>query len=200
MVSALVRRPRAFSVLEVLIAFLILGLAVLPVLGLFSSTGMEARQTSDYALGIVITEKVAEEMRAEKARLRQDVGALKRFKGYVDYGHFTPIQLAAATALAECDAAVDEVKETYRARRDALTDGLAGAGWTIPPAAATMFVWAPVPFGSSVDFALRLLERARVAVAPGVGFGPGGEGFVRFALVEEVERTREACRRIAAAL
>jgi alanine-synthesizing transaminase len=133
---------------------------------------------------------------------RELVGALKRFKGYVDYGHFTPVQLAAATALGpECDAAVAEVRETYRARRDALVEGLAQAGWRVEPAAATMFVWAPVPGGgSSVDLALRLLEKARVAVAPGVGFGPGGEGWVRFALVEEVERTREACRRIAAAL
>jgi alanine-synthesizing transaminase len=131
------------------------------------------------------------------------VGGLKRFKGYVDYGHFTPVQLAAATALgAECDAAVAEVRSTYRARRDALVDGLAAAGWRIPTAEATMFVWAPLPAGhtSSVEFSLRLLEQARVAVAPGVGFGPGGEGFVRFALVEEVERTREACRKIAAAL
>ncbi len=132
---------------------------------------------------------------------RQLVGALKRFKGYVDYGHFTPVQLAAATALSECDLAVAEIRQTYRARRDALTVGLAQAGWQVPTAAATMFVWAQVPSKeSSVDFSLRLLERARVAVAPGVGFGPGGEGFVRFALVEDVERTREACARIAKAL
>jgi alanine-synthesizing transaminase len=132
---------------------------------------------------------------------RELVGALKRYKGYVDYGHFTPVQLAAATALADCDEAVKEVREIYRARRDALTEGLAHAGWKIPRAEATMFVWAPLPakFSVSVDFALQLLERARVAVAPGVGFGPGGEGYVRFALVEEVERTKEACRRIASA-
>jgi alanine-synthesizing transaminase len=131
------------------------------------------------------------------------VGGLKRFKGYVDYGHFTPVQLAAATALtAECDAAVAEVRDVYRHRRDALVEGLAAAGWKIPTAEATMFVWAPLPAGmtNSVEFSMRLLEQARVAVAPGIGFGPGGEGFVRFALVEEVERTREACRRIAAAL
>ena len=83
-----------------------------------------------------------------------------------------------------------EIRETYRARRDALTSGLAEVGWKVPLAAATMFVWAQVPLAmSSVDFSLRLLERAKVAVAPGVGFGPGGEGFVRFALVEEVDRT-----------
>src|SRR5262249_33435982 len=129
------------------------------------------------------------------------VGGLKRFKGYVDYGHFTPVQLAAATALsAECDPAVAEIRDTYRARRDALVDGLAAAGWKIPTAEATMFVWAPLPQGltNSVEFSLRLLEEARVAVAPGVGFGPGGEGYVRFALVEEVDRTREACKRISA--
>ena len=81
-------------------------------------------------------------------------------------------------------------------------EGLAQAGWKVPTAEATMFVWAPLPSGftSSVEFSLRLLERAQVAVAPGIGFGPGGEGYVRFALVEEVDRTREACRRISAAL
>jgi alanine-synthesizing transaminase len=130
------------------------------------------------------------------------IGGLRRYKGYVDYGHFTPVQLAAATALAECDSAVAEVRELYRQRRDALVEGLAQAGWKIPTAEATMFVWAPLPsgFSSSVEFSVRLLEKAGVAVAPGIGFGPGGEGHVRFALVEEVDRTREACRRVAAAL
>jgi alanine-synthesizing transaminase len=135
---------------------------------------------------------------------RELVGALRRIKGYLDYGHFTPVQLAAATALADCDAAVAEIRALYRARRDALTDGLAAAGWPIARAEATMFVWAPLPerfrAEGSVQFSMRLLESARVAVAPGVGFGPGGEGYVRFALVEEVERTRAACARIAAAL
>jgi alanine-synthesizing transaminase len=132
------------------------------------------------------------------------VGALKRIKGYLDYGHFMPVQLAAVTALAEGDAAVTEVRELYRVRRDALIAGLNGAGWPVEPPAATMFVWAPLPPSlrelGSVAFALRLLERARVAVAPGVAFGPGGEGYVRFALVEEVDRIHEACRAIAAAL
>jgi alanine-synthesizing transaminase len=133
---------------------------------------------------------------------RELVGALKRFKGYVDYGHFAPVQLAAVTALSSaCDGAVAEIRETYRARAEALVAGLREAGWAVPAAAATMFVWAPVPLQmSSVDFSLRLLERARVAVAPGVGFGPGGEGWVRFALVEEVDRIAEACRRVATAL
>lgn len=134
----------------------------------------------------------------------QLVGALRKIKGYLDYGHFTPAQLGAVTALAEGDQAVREVRELYRARRDALCAGLAAAGWPVPSPAATMFVWAPIPprFAAegSVNFAVRLLERARVAVAPGVAFGAGGEGFVRFALVEEVDRVQAACRSIARAL
>jgi alanine-synthesizing transaminase len=135
---------------------------------------------------------------------RQLVGALRRIKGYLDYGHFTPVQLGAVTALTDGEGAVAEVRETYRARRDALCAGLAAAGWPVAPPAATMFVWAPLPERfrdeGSVKFALRLLERARVAVAPGVGFGAGGEGHVRFALVEEVDRIGAACAAIARAL
>jgi alanine-synthesizing transaminase len=114
------------------------------------------------------------------------------------------VQLGAVEALERGDEAAAEVRATYRARRDALVAGLARAGWPVEPPAATMFVWAPIPprfaGGGSVAFAMRLLERARVAVAPGVGFGPGGEGFVRFALVEEVERIQAACDAIARAL
>jgi alanine-synthesizing transaminase len=131
---------------------------------------------------------------------RELVGALKKIKGYLDYGHFAPVQLAAVTALEAGDEAVRAVRETYRARRDALIGGLAQAGWPVEPPAATMFVWAPVPekfrTAGAVKFAMELLDHARVAVAPGNGFGPGGEGFVRFALVEEVVRIEAACRAI----
>jgi alanine-synthesizing transaminase len=132
------------------------------------------------------------------------VGALKKIKGYLDYGHFAPAQLGAVTALEHGDQLVAQVRATYRARRDALVAGLGRAGWTVPSPAATMFVWAPIPeqfrADGSVAFALMLLERARVAVAPGIGFGPGGEGYVRFALVEEVARIGDACRAIGEAL
>src|SRR5262249_40158556 len=120
------------------------------------------------------------------------VGALKRIKGYLDYGHFAPAQLGAVSALESADRAVAEVRALYRARGDALVAGLETAGWSVPAAAATMFVWAAIPSRwatlGSMNFALMLLEKAHVAVAPGAGFGAGGEGFVRFALVEEVER------------
>jgi alanine-synthesizing transaminase len=132
------------------------------------------------------------------------VGALRKIKGYLDYGHFTPVQLGAVEALERGDDAAAEVRATYRARRDALVAGLLRAGWPVEPAAATMFVWAPIPprfaAGGSVAFAMRLLAQARVAVAPGIGFGPGGEGFVRFALVEEVDRIHAACAAVARAL
>ncbi len=132
------------------------------------------------------------------------VGALKRIKGYLDYGHFAPVQLAAVSALENGDQAVREIVSTYRARRDALVRGLGTAGWTVPSPAATMFVWAEIPArfraGGSVQFAMELLEKAGVAVAPGVAFGPGGEGFVRFALVEEVDRIDAACRALGLAL
>jgi alanine-synthesizing transaminase len=135
---------------------------------------------------------------------RELVGALKRLKGYLDYGLFTPVQLAAAHALAHGDDAVRDVRELYRQRRDALCSGLARAGWRVAPPAATMFVWAEIPEAhrgrGALGFSLHLLDAAKVAVAPGTGFGLGGEGFVRFALVEEVERIEAACRAIAAAL
>ena len=139
---------------------------------------------------------------------RELVGALKRIKGYLDYGHFAPLQLAAATALDDGDHAVAEIRGRYRERRDALIAGLASVGWKVDAPAATMFVWAKIPesqtrgrgSSSSVAFALELLDKARVAVAPGVAFGSGGEGYVRFALVEEVERTTAACVAIGRAI
>jgi alanine-synthesizing transaminase len=128
------------------------------------------------------------------------IGALGRVKSYLDYGAFTPIQVAATAALNGPQECIDEMRERYRARRDALVDGLRQAGWEIPVPEATMFAWAPVPerFSNmgSLAFSKLLLEEANVAVAPGVGFGEYGEGFVRIALVENRQRLRQASRNI----
>jgi alanine-synthesizing transaminase len=129
------------------------------------------------------------------------VGALGTIKGYLDYGIFGPVQLAAATALSPaCDADVAANRELYKRRAAVLCEGLAAAGWPVPRPAASMFVWAPLPARAAaqgaVKFASDLLAEARVAVSPGVGFGPGGEGFVRFALVETDDRARAACAAI----
>ena len=128
------------------------------------------------------------------------VGALTTIKGYLDYGMFAATQLAAATALSSCDADVDANRERYKHRSKLLVDGLAKAGWRVPLPTASMFVWAPVPAThatlSAVGFASALLEQARVAVSPGVGFGPGGEGYVRFALIEPDDRALRACAAI----
>jgi alanine-synthesizing transaminase len=128
------------------------------------------------------------------------IAGLARLKSYLDYGTFQPIQIASAVALREADEHVAAVCDTYRSRRDALCAGLARAGWSVTPPRATMFVWAPIPpacreLGSN-DFALRLLREARVSVSPGAGFGPGGDGFVRFALVENEQRIGQAVRGI----
>ena len=132
------------------------------------------------------------------------VGALAKLKSYLDYGTFQPIQLAAAEALATGDGFVAEVNKTYMKRRDALVDGLADIGWKVDKPAGTMFVWAEVPGPydemGSLDFSIHLLEHAGVAVSPGVGFGPSGEGHVRFALVEEVGRIEQAADRIGESL
>jgi alanine-synthesizing transaminase len=128
------------------------------------------------------------------------VGSLTTIKGYLDYGIFAPTQLAAATALATCDADVEENRARYRHRAEVLVKGLAAAGWPVEMPTASMFVWAPLPAAhrqrSAVEFAAALLAEARVAVSPGVGFGPGGEGFVRFALVEPDDRASAACAAI----
>jgi alanine-synthesizing transaminase len=132
------------------------------------------------------------------------VAALARLKSYLDYGTFQPIQIAAIVALREAQDHVEAVREEYRNRRDALCDGLGRIGWEIVPPRATMFVWAPIPAAyrsaGSHDFALRLLREARVSVSPGAGFGPGGDGFVRFALVENQQRIAQAVRGVRAAL
>src|SRR6185436_3253042 len=131
---------------------------------------------------------------------RQLVGALTNIKGYLDYGSFAPVQLAAATALTSCDGDVAENRAVYKHRAKLLCTELEAVGWSVPLPVASMFVWAPLPAQAAglgaVKFASELLERARVAVSPGVGFGPGGEGFVRFALVENDDRTRRACAAI----
>src|ERR1700728_1593875 len=132
------------------------------------------------------------------------INALTRMKSYLDYGAFTPIQVAAATALNGPQDCVAEVRALYKERRDVLIDGLRLAGWDIPAPEATMFAWAPVPEEfknlGSLAFSKLLLERANVAVSPGVGFGEHGEGFVRIALVENRQRLRQATRNIKAFL
>jgi alanine-synthesizing transaminase len=132
------------------------------------------------------------------------VAALAKLKSYLDYGTFQPIQLAAATALEKGDAFVSEICEIYRRRRDLLVDGLSAGGWKVDRPAGTMFVWGEIPGPyadmGSVDFSIHLLEKAGVAVSPGIGFGPSGDGFVRFALVDDDERIVLASDRIAQAL
>ncbi len=128
------------------------------------------------------------------------IGALARIKSYLDYGAFTPIQVAATAALNGCQDCVEEVRTRYRERRDVLIEGLASAGWPVPAPPATMFVWAPVPEPwralGSLAFSKLLLEEAKVAVSPGIGFGEYGEGYVRLALVENRQRIRQAVRSI----
>mgnify|MGYP001333479687 FL=1 len=128
------------------------------------------------------------------------IAALARVKSYVDYGAFTPIQVAAAAALNGPQDCVESMRELYRKRRDVLIDGLANAGWTVPSPKATMFAWAPLPpaFANlgSLEFSKLLLSEANVAVSPGVGFGEYGEGYCRLALVENTQRIRQAVRNI----
>lgn len=135
---------------------------------------------------------------------RRLVGALTRIKSYLDYGAFTPIQVAATAALNGPQDCVEAVRTLYRERRDVLVDGLTKAGWPVPPPPATMFCWAPLPpaFAAmgSLAFAKLLLEEAEVAVSPGIGFGEYGEGHVRIALVENRHRLRQAVRNIRAFL
>jgi alanine-synthesizing transaminase len=132
------------------------------------------------------------------------VGALAKLKSYLDYGTFQPIQIASIVAMNEAPDYPREVNEIYKGRRDALVDGLARIGWDIPKPQGTMFVWAPIPEPyeemGSLEFAKMLVPEAKVAVSPGVGFGPGGEGFVRFALVENEKRITQAIRGIRKAL
>ena len=132
------------------------------------------------------------------------VAALAKLKSYLDYGTFQPIQIASIVAMNEAPDYPLEVNHIYLARRDALIDGLARVGWEIEKPKGTMFVWAPIPEAyaelDSMEFAKLLVREAKVAVAPGVGFGVGGEGFVRFALVENEQRIGQAIRGIRRAL
>ncbi len=128
------------------------------------------------------------------------IAALARVKSYLDYGAFTPVQVAAAAALNGPQDCVDEIRAVYRKRRDCLVECWERAGWPIPAPPATMFAWAPIPQQfqeiGSLEFSKLLLEKANVAVSPGVGFGEYGEGYVRVALVENEQRIRQAARNI----
>jgi len=135
---------------------------------------------------------------------REIVQALAKLKSYLDYGVFQPIQIAAIVAMNEASDYPKEVNEIYWSRRDALCDGLGRIGWPVERPKATMFVWAPIPEPyremGSLEFASFLVREAKVAVAPGVGFGPTGDGFVRFALIENEKRIGQAVRNLRRAL
>jgi alanine-synthesizing transaminase len=126
------------------------------------------------------------------------IAALARVKSYLDYGAFTPIQVAATAALNGPDDCIREMRETYRRRRDTLVESFGRAGWEIPPPEASMFAWAPLPEAfrgvGSMDFATLMVEKSGVVVSPGVGFGEHGEGYVRIAMVENEQRIRQAAR------
>ena len=128
------------------------------------------------------------------------VSALARMKSYLDYGMFTPIQVAAIVALEQCDDEVEKIRDMYQQRRDVLCEGLTAAGWPVDKPKATMFVWAEIPDQykemGSLEFAKKLLLEARVAVSPGIGFGEYGDDHVRFSLIENEQRTRQAVRGI----
>ncbi|MDU1807197.1 MAG: aminotransferase class I/II-fold pyridoxal phosphate-dependent enzyme, partial [Bradyrhizobium sp.] len=126
------------------------------------------------------------------------IAALARVKSYLDYGAFTPVQVAATAALNGPDDCIREMRETYRKRRDTLVEAFGRAGWEIPSPEASMFAWAPLPEAfkglGSMQFATLMVEKSGVAVSPGVGFGEHGEGYVRIALVENEQRIRQAAR------
>ncbi len=128
------------------------------------------------------------------------VGALMRIKSWLDYGMFTPIQVASTIALNEDQACVDEIRENYRRRRDVLLRSFANAGWEINKPRASMFVWARIPDSfqhlGSLEFSKRLLKEAKIAVSPGIGFGAYGDEYVRIALIENEERIRQAARNL----
>jgi len=128
------------------------------------------------------------------------IAALSRVKSYIDYGAFTPIQAAAVAALNGPQDIVETNRELYRKRRDVMVEAFGRAGWDIPPPKASMFAWAPLPDAlkemGSLEFSKQLLTHAGVAVAPGVGYGEDGEGFVRIAMVENEQRLRQAARNV----
>jgi alanine-synthesizing transaminase len=128
------------------------------------------------------------------------IAALTRVKSYLDYGAFTPVQVAATAALNGPDDCIREMRDTYRKRRDAMVESFGRAGWHVPSPKASMFAWAPIPDPfkplGSVEFSKLLVEKAEVAVAPGIGFGEHGDDHVRIALVENEQRIRQAARNI----
>ena len=128
------------------------------------------------------------------------IGALTRVKSYLDYGAFTPIQAAACAALNGPQDIVEKNRNLYQARRDVMVEAFGRAGWEIPPPPASMFAWAPLPPAlremGSLEFSKQLLTHAEVAVAPGVGYGEQGEGYVRIAMVENEQRLRQAARNV----
>ena len=128
------------------------------------------------------------------------IAALEKIKSYLDYGAFTPIQVAAASALSSDSATIERTRGIYRKRRDVLVDAMGNAGWDIPSPEATMFAWAPIPEKfrplGSLEFSKVLLKEADISVAPGIGFGEYGENFVRIGLVENEHRIRQAARNI----
>ena len=131
---------------------------------------------------------------------RDLIAAMTRVKSYIDYGAFTPIQAGACAALNGPQDVVEENRQIYHKRRDVLVESFGRAGWDVPPPPASMFAWAPIPpvlaHLGSLEFSKQLLTQAKVAVAPGVGYGEEGEGFVRIALVENEQRLRQAARNI----
>jgi alanine-synthesizing transaminase len=128
------------------------------------------------------------------------IAALARVKSYLDYGAFTPIQVAATAAINGPDDCIHEMRSIYKRRRDVLVESFGRAGWQVPPPRASMFAWAPLPEAfapiGSIEFSTLLVEKAGVAVSPGIGFGEHGEGYVRIALVENEQRIRQAARNI----
>jgi len=128
------------------------------------------------------------------------IAALARVKSYLDYGAFTPVQVAATAALNGPEDCIREMRDTYKRRRDVLVESFGRAGWEIPPPRASMFAWAPLPEPfrtvGSVEFSTLLVEKAELAVSPGIAFGEQGEGFVRIALVENEQRIRQAARNL----
>ena len=128
------------------------------------------------------------------------IAALARIKSYLDYGVFQPIQIASIIALRECEEETKKICAVYQRRRDVLVEGLCRAGWPVRSPQGTMFLWAPLPAQfrdmGSLEFAKLLMEKALVAVSPGIGFGPMGEGHVRFSFIENEHRTRQAARNI----
>jgi alanine-synthesizing transaminase len=128
------------------------------------------------------------------------ISALSRVKSYLDYGAFTPVQVAATAALNGPDACIEEMRATYKRRRDVLVESFGRAGWPIPAPRASMFAWAPIPPAlaplGSLEFSTLLVEKAELAVSPGIAFGEHGEGFVRIALVENEQRIRQAARNV----